>query len=122
MQYKNLHISFCPHKYILGQRVYKLNPQPSHIQLHEDNYKRWQQTFLLNLSFPSHSYTKDKYFHCELLEAYSLKWLQEEKFEAVQLLLEKTEKDLNYEKDWDIIHKIESEIVKRENQEKLKND
>ena len=56
------------------------------------------------------------------LESYSLKWLQEEKFEAVQLLLEKTEKDLNYEKDWDIIHKIESEIVKRENQEKLKND
>ena len=53
-------------------------------------------------------------------KGYSLKWLEEEKFEAVQLLLEKTEKDLNYEKDWDIIHKIESEIVKRENQEKLK--
>ena len=53
-------------------------------------------------------------------KGYSLKWLQEEKFSAVQLLLEKTEKDLNYEKDWDIIHKIESEIVKRENQEKLK--
>ena len=66
--------------------------------------------------------SNNKYFHGELLEAYSLKWLQEEKFEAVQLLLEKTEKDLNYKKDWDIIHKIESEIVKRENQEKLKND
>ena len=62
----------------------------------------------------------EEYF--KALESYSLKWLQEEKFSAVQLLLEKTEKDLNYEKDWDIIHKIESEIVKRENQEKLKND
>ena len=55
-------------------------------------------------------------------KGYSLKWLEEEKFYAVQLLLEKTENDLNYEKEWDIIHKIESEIVKRENQEKLKND
>ena len=33
--------------------------------------------------------SNNKYFHGELLEAYSLKWLQEEKFEAVQLLLEK---------------------------------
>tara|TARA_B100001123_G_C15158043_1_gene966285 strand:- start:123 stop:287 length:165 start_codon:yes stop_codon:yes gene_type:complete len=49
-------------------------------------------------------------------KGYSLKWLEEEKFYAVQLLLEKTENDLNYEKEWDIIHKIESEIVKRENQ------
>ena len=53
------------------------------------------------------------------LESYSLKWLEEEKYEAVQLLLEKTEKDLNYEKEWDIIHKIESEILKREYQEKI---
>ena len=60
----------------------------------------------------------EEYF--KALESYSLKWLEEEKFSAVQLLLEKTEKDLNYEKDWNIIHKIESEIVKRENQEKLK--
>ena len=30
--------------------------------------------------------SNNKYFHGELLEAYSLKWLQEEKFEAVQLL------------------------------------
>ena len=57
--------------------------------------------------------SNNKYFHGELLEAYSLKWLQEEKFEAVQLLLEKTENDLNYELDWDKIHKIESEIAKR---------
>ena len=56
------------------------------------------------------------------IKNYSLKWLEEEKFEAVQLILEKTENDLNYELDWDHVHKIESEIVKRENQEKLKND
>ena len=66
--------------------------------------------------------SNNKYFHGGLLEAYSLKWLEEIKFESVQSILEKTENDLNYELDWNIIHEIESEIVKRENQEKLKND
>tara|TARA_B100000029_G_scaffold488404_1_gene544934 strand:- start:108 stop:332 length:225 start_codon:yes stop_codon:yes gene_type:complete len=74
------------------------------------------------MSFDKDTHFGFIHFKEETLESYSLKWLEEEKFQAVQLLLEKTEKDLNYEKEWYIIHKIESAIVKRENQEKLKND
>ena len=53
-------------------------------------------------------------------KGYSLKWLEEIKFEYVQSILDKTENDSNYKLYWDRVHKIESEIVKRENQEKRK--